>query len=733
MAHVIAFSLYTVGIMTLMLGVEMIFKYGRLGQEYRMYGYAALFSSLWSISFSFLPVQESFDAARRCRAIGMLGVFFMLMTLMYLFLHCIDGAKWFKAAVMAFSSLGILIWPFIIGYKSVVFEMTDLGMSYHFVRNIPNTIYNIYCGLVALLYFVVLLYILRTTKRKKMRVIIMRAVVCCFVVIVGMIFDIALPIFGYSAVPASTFAQGVGIMIIYSALRFHKTSKLNAENFSEFVYYSVKTPVMIFDEKGRLGLGNTGASDFIGARFCNYRDNRIFIWECFHIGRDCLEYEGNQRVMEARCLLNNRFCQIEINKIHDEYLDVIGYVVVLNDLTEKQEFISKLQISELEAERANKAKSSFLARMSHEIRTPINGIIGMNELILGNTKQEDILKYANIVKHSANNLLDLINDILDISKIETDRLELEDAEYNLRDLIIDMGSVGRTRAQQKGIVLETIIKGEMPLRLYGDSKKVRQIAFNVIGNAIKYTRQGSVKITVDCYDEKENTYIRCSVKDTGIGIRSEDIEKIFNSFERVDIEKNKGIEGTGLGLSIVKSLLDFMDGAIDVKSEYGVGSEFIFSIPQKRVGEDTFSSIEDNDSYNNICDVDKITLSIPDKHILVVDDNDINRMVAEGILEYTGADIDSAESAKQCIEMVKKKKYDIMLLDHLMPEMDGIELLGELKRMEGNLSSEAVCIVLTANAIQGAKEEYLSYGFDDYLSKPIDILEVERVLRKYCM
>lgn len=707
-----------------------MFRFHRdLGKTYKLYGIAAIFSSVWSIGFGLLPLQTDPDVARVCRAVGMIGVFLLFFTLTLVLVQWLEGAERFKAYVSIFSGTGILLWPFIIGENSVTYFQSWMGMTYQFSQNIFNTLYNIYCVVVGVNFFVILVCIKRQAKRRKLQVIVRNLIVCCVVVMIGMVFDTILPVFGFEALPASTLTQSMGVLLIAQVLRFQKTSEITVENFSGFVYYSVSTPVLIYDENGCFCVENNGAIDFL--RSPGNDERRQTLWETFDVPADCLEFDGNKKSIEAECHINNRFCQIEISKIHDEYEDIIGYIAVLYDLTEKRNFIRQLQESEHAADMANHAKSNFLARMSHEIRTPINGVIGMNEMILEKSTQNQVIEYAKMVKTSAHHLIELVNDILDISKIEANHMVIENNVYLFRELLCELYVSLGVRAKEKKLDFTIQFQKPMPVSLNGDEKKVRQILMNIAGNAIKYTRQGIVTMMIDSFVEQDQYYVKVDVTDTGIGIAAENIDKIFDAFERVDAEGNRNIEGTGLGLSIVKSLVELMDGRIEVQSTLGEGSTFTIILPQRPVSEEIFDQLDREDAATAESDVQKLSISIPDKKILVVDDNEINRIVASGLLAYTKATIETAESGKECLELVRENKYDFILLDHLMPEMDGIEVLRALKNMPDNQSSNAVHIVLTANAIQGAKQQYLSEGFDDYLSKPIDILEVEKVLKKY--
>lgn len=729
MAYAISLLLYTLGILNLVEGFYMIKNCPKFKKQYMLYTLATFCSFLWSFSFAMLWIQTDPAKARMWRAIGMVGTLWVFFVMNELFIHWLKGNRGFKIYVRIISGIGVLLWPFLIGEKSVTYYLTPVGMTYQFTQNIWNMIYNVVCVLIAINYFVIFILIKRQATRKKLKVIINQLIVCVCVVVIGMVFDTILPVFGYDAFPASTLAQGIGVLMISRVMKFQQTSEITVDNISSYVYYSVDTPILIYDENGRFHIANAGATEFLGCSSEQFKSMEF--GELFAIPKDCMNFLENKMELEAECNVNKRYCQLKISKIFDEYDESIGYIVVVNDLTEKRDFITKLQESEQAAEMANRAKSNFLARMSHEIRTPINGVIGMNKMILQKCKDEQIVGYAKMVQISARNLVELVNDILDISKIEANHMQIENSVYQFIDVLHEVVDLMRVRAQEKGLGFHVDIVGNIPNALNGDGKKLRQILMNVISNAVKYTQKGSISVIVEGLWKESDYYLNFIIKDTGIGIKKENIDKIFEAFERVDTANNKGIEGTGLGLAIVKNLVRMMDGSIHVNSEYGVGSEFIIEIPQKPVSEEKFNA----DTFENgdVEDIKEyqVQLCIPDKSILVVDDNEINRIVASELLSYTKAIVDTAASGKECFELVRKKKYDFILLDHIMPEIDGIEVLEELKKMSDNKSNDAVIIVLTANAIQGSREDYLKKGFDDYLSKPIEMEQVEKVLSKY--
>ncbi len=378
---------------------------------------------------------------------------------------------------------------------------------------------------------------------------------------------------------------------------------------------------------------------------------------------------------------------------------------------------------------ASEAKSSFLSSMSHEIRTPINAVLGMNEMILRETNDNKIREYSSNIKSAGKTLLTLINSILDFSKIEEGKMEIVPVDYETASLVGNIIMSVEERAEAKGLEFITEIDENLPSRLNGDDVRILQVVMNLLSNAVKYTDKGHVKLTIrESERDGDRTDVFFCVEDTGIGIRKEDLPRLFESFERLDEVKNHGIEGTGLGMSIVTNLLKMMGSEIRVDSDYGKGSSFYFVISQKIVdaspmGDHTkVFSVETSGSSER--------LHAPKADVLVVDDNSMNLKVAENLLGLFGIKPKLAASGEEALKCVHTKKYQLILLDHMMPHMDGIETL-EKMRADNMLYKETKVVALTANAINGAREEYLANGFDDYLSKPIEVKALEEILRKW--
>lgn len=384
-----------------------------------------------------------------------------------------------------------------------------------------------------------------------------------------------------------------------------------------------------------------------------------------------------------------------------------------------------------EARNAVKAKSEFLSNMSHEIRTPINAVLGMNEMIQRESENEQISEYSRNIASSGSMLLALINDILDLSKIESGKVAIIRVEYQLSTVCNDLMNMIKDRAGKKNLGLKLKINPQIPNYLYGDEVRIRQIVLNLLTNAVKYTETGTITLDVDFINRsKSQIDLKISVKDTGRGIKKTDINKLFTSFQRLEEAHNKNIEGTGLGLAIVGGYVKLMHGKIDVLSDYGKGSEFIVTIPQKvvkhdEVGEFDFKFNKPAAKSKNY----KPSFKAPKAKVLAVDDNNMNLVVVKNLLKSTEIRIDLAHSGQECLDKVRNEFYDVILLDHMMPEMDGTECLRILK--DQKLINKTPVIALTANALSGAKEEYMRLGFDDYLSKPIVPLELENMLKHW--
>ncbi|QFJ54315.1 response regulator [Pseudobutyrivibrio xylanivorans] len=414
----------------------------------------------------------------------------------------------------------------------------------------------------------------------------------------------------------------------------------------------------------------------------------------------------------------------------------LGLVVLLHfNLAILLKFNRKLSVAAEAANQANEAKSYFLSTMSHDIRTPMNAILGMNEMILRDSKDKGILTYSENIRTAGNTLLGIINDILDFSKIEAGKMEIINVEYNFTSLLNDLVNMVQRKADEKGLSLRLEVDPNIPTLLQGDEIRIKQVITNILSNAVKYTKEGEVVFSIACSKcEAATDYVNLhvSVKDTGVGIKTEDLDRLFKAFERIEEKNNRNIEGTGLGMAIAQSFLNMMGSKLQVESEYGKGSEISFELKQKVVKWEPIGEFASAvKQLMNNRELYRVKFAAPKARILVVDDNEINLKVFVSLLGDTKMQIDTADSGDACIALFKRNFYDVIFLDHMMPDKDGIETIKEMKECSDTPNQKTPVICLTANAISGMRETYINAGFDDYLTKPIDTNKLENMLLTY--
>ena len=539
--------------------------------------------------------------------------------------------------------------------------------------------------------------------------------------------DTVLPFYGIKSYPSSVYGVTVSfLMTVFFSIRYD-TFGISKLTVSDYLFNQIDYGVMVYDYQRTHILHNTNAEVLFGADV-EQPFEELVTCECNKEEFAEQLYQGKLEHCKVKCLQGNQILSVTSSMVCDEYGEMQNTIVTLVDITYEEELLERLRVSD-------RAKTDFLTNMSHEIRTPINGIMGMNSILLRQSDtlpREKIAEYAGNMQRASRTLLAIVNDILDISKIESGKMELLCEGYELASLINDCYTIVASNCKKKNLDLYMEIDENLPSILYGDDVRIRQIVNNFLSNAVKYTKRGHVilKISYSRIDE-ENINLRIDVKDSGIGIQKKDMENLFQNFTRLEEYKNRNIEGTGLGLSLTKRLVDMMHGEVQVESQYGEGSTFTAIIPQKVICEDGIGDMKQIfENYELSVGAMMPVPQFAGVHILVVDDMEMNRIVAKEMLLQTGAIVDVAGSGEEGLTLMKEQHYDLIFMDQMMPDMDGIATFEEMKRMNHQNKTTPV-IAMTANAVKGAKEMYLQHGFADYISKPIFEEKMWKILERF--
>lgn len=700
-------------------------------KENRLFSTLCFSSAIWSFGFFEVILQTDIDRAYFWRAIGMIGVFSYLIVVQALVCQLADIGRRISAFMKVFSLTGIVIFFFVIQNEQVIYEMSEVGMTYYFKPGFWNTMYTVYSLIMAVNIFIVILYMIRCREEKRLKVLGKKFLIAELVLVIGMVWDTILPLMGKQALPGSTLGQFVAVFVLYRAVGFINRSRINIINMSEFVYRSISTPILVYDSLRRLQILNDAAFNFLGIEEGNVTN--ISISQLFQLQeKEAFEFEGNSRDVDSICYRNQIPCNLAINKIHDHYNDNIGYIIIVTDLSERMKIVQELEEAVKDAQEANEAKSMFLANMSHEIRTPMNAIIGFSELLLKMDISDEAREQVEDIKCSAHNLLAIINDILDISKIESGKMELVLGKYYTSGLLKDVSLIINSQAKQKGLEFNMKVDPGLPNRLYGDKVRLRGILVNILNNAVKYTKKGSVNFEVSVISRTSKLVrLEFKVSDTGVGIRPEDQKNLFKNFERLERKVHYGVEGSGLGLAIANGYVTLMGGEIKVSSVYGKGSVFTVIVEQEIIDpnpmdENHFSG--ERQSENALGE-----MQIFGVQVLVVDDNMVNLRVASRIMASYGFQVDTASSGMEAIELCLKKKYKLVFMDQMMPEMNGVEAMQKIRAMNQYYAhgGESKIIVLTADAISGARQSLMERGFDEYLGKPMNLKQMERLFVRF--
>lgn len=573
----------------------------------------------------------------------------------------------------------------------------------------------------------IVLYWSKKIMRKSQRKYVAYIILGNTIMLLSAIPDTVLPFYGIKSYPSSVYGVTVSfLMTVFFSIRYD-TFGISKLTVSDYLFNQIDYGVMVYDYQRTHILHNTNAEVLFGADV-EQPFEELVTCECNKEEFAEQLYQGKLEHCKVKCLQGNQILSVTSSMVCDEYGEMQNTIVTPVDITYEEELLERLRVSD-------RAKTDFLTNMSHEIRTPINGIMGMNSILLrqiDTLPREKIAEYAGNMQRASRTLLAIVNDILDISKIESGKMELLCEGYELASLINDCYTIVASNCKKKNLDLYMEIDENLPSILYGDDVRIRQIVNNFLSNAVKYTKRGHVilKISYSRIDE-ENINLRIDVKDSGIGIQKKDMENLFQNFTRLEEHKNRNIEGTGLGLSLTKRLVDMMHGEVQIESQYGEGSTFTAIIPQKVICEDGIGDMKQIfENYELSVGAMMPVPQFAGTHILVVDDMEMNRIVAKEMLLQTGAIVDVAGSGEEGLTLMKEQHYDLIFMDQMMPDMDGIATFEEMKRMNHQNKTTPV-IAMTANAVKGAKEMYLQHGFADYISKPIFEEKMWKILERF--
>ncbi len=678
-------------------------------------------SSVWCCSYGLIGFCGDFELCETFRKIGVAAIDAFVVTEVFLATE-MSGIKRQLSKVFRIASLILSVVDFFMLSNSSmdIFVRVDDWTTWFgspgakFYRNVHSA----YMAISFVLLLSLWIAWNNNTKIKRLRRFLFMALVSNCSLIVFMIPDAIMPSFGIPAIPTSGIGGAACTLVMWYGATKLSSFDIRVGKLRDKLFDFIDAGIVIFDMKHEISLVNRYSRELAESNGGPGKH----LGDLFNVDEETgrkMFAESEDNIYSVR-LWNpggTKAYALRMSAAKDDYGDTYCYICVFVEITEEVEAVSRFEI-------ASRAKSRFLAQMSHEIRTPINAVLGMNEMILRRSRDGEILEYAENISSAGNTLLSLINSILDFSKIEDGKMDIVPVRYDTASFINDLVNSIKQRAEAKGLEFKLDIDENLPCEMTGDDVRFSQVIMNLLTNAVKYTERGSVKLTIRTESRSgRKVRIFVSVEDTGIGIREEDKKRLFESFERLDEDKNHNIEGTGLGISIVTNLLELMGSEIRLKSEYGKGSVFYFVLEQEIANSvpvgDYVKRVRENAKHRSKEEV----ISAPYARVLLVDDNAMNLKVANNLMKLCDIKPDMASSGTEAIGYMRRKEYDIVFLDHMMPGLDGIETLKKLKE-EKLVPEFTTMIALTANAVVGARETYIAAGFTDYLSKPVELPEL---------
>lgn len=686
----------------------------------KMLTVTATCSFIGLLSYLFEVLATNLEEALLAARFGYIGKSYaMVLFLIFIASYCdVRLPKWLGKSLLAFSTF-ILVLVLSCPYHSLYYTsigFDDSGAFAHLVLG-KGVIYYLFM-IVTLLVMLIFVCISITTLFKRKGKERSRLTLLClsgFVPAIALILNLLPFMKGFDPTPLGILISCC--LVSYNVLRYGLLDPMQLAGANALDY--ANQGVVVVNKDVAFLYANSRAYDFFEELGDKSESKNVL---------DIIFKEFESKNSKTTLSWKEKIYEINYNVLEEESRKnkkvVNGYMAWIFDITEDYNYKRELEKLRMQAEEANHSKSIFLAKMSHEIRTPMNGIMGFADLALEKQQDKETEEYLMYIKNSADSLLGIINDVLDISKIESGKMEIIDVEYNPTKFFNDISALILAHAEEKGIEYRVNIPKDLPRYLYGDSIRFREILINILNNAVKYTVEGSVVMDVSVKEWGDDEIVlEIHVADTGIGIAKEKISDIFDVFEQGDNISNYYVEGTGLGLSIARQLAELMGGSITVESEYGKGSDFCIVIPQKYVAGQKKTEVVEEKT------IEKVEINTSGVRALIVDDNEINLKVERGLLNKYNMIVDISQSGKECLELVKTNKYDIILMDHMMPEMDGVETFKAIREGD-NINVTTPVILVTANAIVGIKEKMLMEGFDGFVSKPIDTKSFQKELAK---
>ena len=685
---------------------------------------------LCCMGYSVMALSPNLTVAYIFRVIGLLGINLYLIAEILLVASCLNISRVAEILIGTIASVAAGLDLIIYGSPNTdIFYRRHFYTSYYRADPYRHFFHYTYLLVVAICIFIILVTWALSVRYKRDKQLVFYAFLSNIIFAASGISDIIKPVHD---IPFANIYYCGGVFFAYLIL-FHSANNymtfyITVAGISKDIFSTIAAGLLVFDTNFHLNLANDYAKKILGL---DKEPKRIRLKEIFDLktGEPLMMFQKSQEGMAidyrltanvtGKAILVNFSCKMDRNN------DPMCYILVATDLTEENRLIE-------EAQAANEAKTTFLSNISHEIRTPINIISGMNEMILRESNEANILKYSENINVASRSLTSIINDVLDFSKIESGKLEIVNAEFNIGSVLNDGYNLFLNSTKEKNQSFFMECDSNIPAILKGDENRLKQILSNLLSNAVKYTpEEGNITIkTTYKKIESNKIVLTIEVADNGIGIKAEDIPHIFENFKRLEMSRNRSIQGTGLGLAITKNLVTLLHGTISVDSEYGKGSSFIVQLPFEVYDFSPMGSIDEHYSAGTT-KKHRIGFTAPEAHILSVDDVSMNLDVFTGLLKDTGIKIDCATSGAESLDLMGKNRYDIIFMDHMMPEMDGIEVLNIVKSDGDNPNINTPMIILTANATMGADRKYLENGFDDYLSKPIRPNALEHIVLKY--